>query len=60
MPDIRYLLIVISAFQNSSIQKPKLAKPYSGLLNTPIHQFEWPIKGRTVLESLLKIKMNGI
>ncbi len=38
------------AFRNSSGQKP--AKPYSGLLNPPIHQSEWPIRARS-LESLL-------
>ncbi len=41
---------ILQAFRNSSVQMPKLAKPYSGLLNPPIHQSEWPTKARAVLE----------
>ncbi len=38
------------AFRNSSVQRPKATKPYSGLLNLPIHQSEWPTKARAVWE----------
>ncbi len=39
-------------FRNMSVQRPKPAKPYSDLLNPPIHQSEWPTKARAVWESL--------
>ncbi len=37
-------LEVNQVFRNSSVRRPKSAKPYSGLLNLPIHQSEWPTK----------------
>ncbi len=40
----------LQAFPNLSVWRPKLAKPYSGLLNPPIHLSKWPTKARAVLE----------
>ncbi len=39
------------AFRNSSVQRPKLAKPYLGLLIPP-SQSEWPTKTTTVLKEM--------
>ncbi len=41
-----YHTLMIQAFWNLSVWKPKQAKPYLGLLTPPIHQPEWPIKGQ--------------
>ncbi len=43
-------IVYFQAFLNSSVRRPKLAKLYSCLLNTPIHQSKWLTKARAVLE----------
>ncbi len=34
------MMFPLPAFRNSSARRPKLAKPYSALLNPPLHQSE--------------------
>ncbi len=36
------------------------AKPYSGLLNPPIHQSGWPTKARAVSESLMQLSFSEV
>ncbi len=40
----------MQALWNSSVRRPKPARHYLGLFNPPIHQSEWLIKARAVLE----------